>query len=451
MNNPPVPHIRPAGMRLSADALKGETMELDYDSLYVGGEWITPASSSKVTVVSASTEQVIGHVPQAVQADIDAAVGAARRAYDDPNGWAHWEPAQRAAAMERLASALDTRAGEMVRRISSQNGMPVAVGNQLEAVFPALVLRYYAGLVKDDTFEEIRPGLLGGTTLVRREPLGVVGAIVPWNFPQTLAFMKLAPALAAGSTEVGRSIAETCGRLFRPVTLELGGKSAGIVLDDADLDLAKIAQQMFTATLLNNGQTCFLSTRVLAPRSRYGEIVDIFSGLAGALKVGDPLDASTQIGPMVSERQRQRVEGYIAKGRGEGARITAGGGRPKGLDKGWFVEPTIFADVDNSHTIAQEEIFGPVLSVIPYSDVDEAVSIANASDCGLGGTVWTTDHDRGVEVAKRVQTGSIGINNYLPDPTAPCGGVKSSGLGRELGPEGLAAYLNFKSIYLPVK
>ena len=173
-------------------------MELDYDSLYVGGEWIKPASSSKITVVSASTEQVIGHVPEAVEADVDAAVGAARRAFDDPNGWAHWEPAQRAATMERLASALDKRAGEMVRRISSQNGMPVAVANQLEAVFPALLLRYYAGLVNDDTFEEIRPGLLGGTTLVRREPLGVVGAIVPWNFPQTLAFMKLAPALAAG-------------------------------------------------------------------------------------------------------------------------------------------------------------------------------------------------------------------------------------------------------------
>ena len=179
--------------------------------------------------------------------------------------------------------------------------------------------------------------------------------------------------------------------------------------------------------------------------------MDIFSGLASVLKVGDPLDPSTQQGPMVSERQRERVEGYIAKGKSEGARITVGGGRPKGLDKGWFVEPTVFADVDNKHIIAQEEIFGPVLSVIPYSDVDEAVSIANASDYGLGGTVWTTDHGRGVEVAKRVQTGSIGINNYLPDPTAPFGGVKSSGMGRELGPEGLAAYLNFKSIYLPVK
>ena len=481
-------------------------MELEYDSLYVGGKWIKPASSATITVVSASTEEVIGHVPEAVEADIDAAVGAARRAFDDPNGWAHWQPSQRAAAMERLALALDKRADEMVRRVSTQNGMPVVVGNQLEAVFPALVLRYYAGLVKDDTFEEIRPGLLGGSTLVRREPLGVVGAIVPWNFPQSLAFMKIAPALATectvvlkpssetvldsflaaeaiaeaelpagvvnivpggrgigaylvshpqvdkvaftGSTLAGRAIAETCGRLLRPVTLELGGKSAGIVLDDADLDLSKVAEQMFTATLLNNGQTCFLSTRVLAPRSRYGEVVDIFSGLAGVLKVGDPLDPSTQQGPMVSERQRERVEGYIAKGKSEGARITVGGGRPKGLDKGWFVEPTIFADVDNNDTIAQEEIFGPVLAVIPYRDVDEAVSIANASNYGLGGIVWSTDHDRGVAVAKRVQTGSIGINNYLPDPSAPFGGVKSSGMGREFGPEGLAAYLDFKSIYL---
>jgi acyl-CoA reductase-like NAD-dependent aldehyde dehydrogenase len=249
-----------------------------------------------------------------------------------------------------------------------------------------------------------------------------------------------------GSTAAGREIAETCGRLLRPVTLELGGKSAAIVLDDADLDGSM--ENIFGATLLNNGQTCYLGTRVLAPRSRYDEVVEAFTAFAGSLQVGDALDAATQIGPMASARQRDRVESYIGKGRSEGARLTVGGGRPAGLDKGWFVEPTVFADVENAFTIAQEEIFGPVLSVIPYGDVDEAVAIANDSDYGLGGSVWTADQERGVEVACRVHTGTIGVNGYLPDPTAPFGGVKASGIGRELGPEGLAAYQQTQSVYL---
>ena len=326
----------------------------------------------------------------------------------------------------------------------------------------------------------------------------------PWNFPQSLAFFKIAPAMAAGatlvmkpspetvldsfllaeaiaeaevpagvlnivpggrelgaylvshpridkvaftgSTAAGRSIAEVCGRLLRPVTLELGGKSAAIILDDADL--SDKAEQLVSATMLNNGQTCFLGTRILAPRSRYDEVVDLFSGIAGSLTVGDPLDAATHIGPMASSRQRDRVESYIAKGKSDGARMTVGGGRPAAMSKGWFVEPTVFADVDNNATIAQEEIFGPVLSVIPYGDVDDAVRIANDSDYGLGGTVWSADDERALGVARRVQTGSIGINGYLPDPTAPFGGIKGSGLGRELGPEGLAAYQVVKSVYL---
>ena len=479
---------------------------MDYDSLFIGGNWVAPSSTHRITAIAASTEEVISSTPEAQEADVDAAVVAARRAFVDPSGWAHWSPADRATAMERLADILERRAEEIAQRVSAQNGMPVAVARQLEGSFPVALLRYYAGLAKESWLEETRKGIFGGTISVRREPLGVVGAIVPWNFPQTLAAFKYAPALAAGctliikpspetvldsyvfaeavaeaglppgvinvvpagrdvsaylvahpgvdkisftgSTAAGRDIGEVCGKLLKPVTLELGGKSAAIVLDDADLDLETVGQELFTATLLNNGQTCFLGTRVLAPRTRYTEIVELFTAFAESLTVGSSLEEATQIGPLATATQRDRVERYIAKGRGDGARITYGGGRPAGMDKGWFVEPTVFADVDNAHAIAQQEIFGPVLSIIPYGDDQDAVRIANDSDYGLGGTVWTGDPDRGLAVAAQIQTGTIGVNTYLPDPVAPFGGVKASGLGRELGPEGLHSYQQFKSIYL---
>ncbi|MEV6259009.1 aldehyde dehydrogenase family protein, partial [Nocardia sp. NPDC051911] len=229
--------------------------------------------------------------------------------------------------------------------------------------------------------------------------------------------------------------------------LELGGKSAAIVLDDAELDLAQIGQQLFMATMLNNGQTCFLSTRILAPRIRYAEVVEVMKQFADSLVVGDSLDPPTQIGPMVSQRQRDRVEDYIAKGKAEGGRIVTGGGRPEAQERGWFVQPTVFDGVDNNATIAREEIFGPVLTVLPYENVDEAVSIANDSEYGLRGPVWTSDLDRGMQIARRVQTGSFGINTYFPDPVAPIGGVKASGIGREYGPEALASYQHLISIY----
>ncbi|TPQ16854.1 aldehyde dehydrogenase [Streptomyces sporangiiformans] len=480
-------------------------MELRYDTFYIGGEWVRPTTSRTITPVNASTEEPLGQVPEGAEADIDRAVAAARAAFDDPSGWASWEPARRAEVMERLADAIDRRADGFVDRVSAQNGMPVAVARQLETGYPSAVLRYYTSLARDAVFEETRPGLFGGSIEVRKVPVGVVAAIVPWNFPQALTMFKIAPAMATGctlvikpspetvldsyllaeaveeagvpagvvnivpagrevgaylvahpsvdkvaftgSTAAGRAIAETCGRLLRPVTLELGGKSAAIVLDDADLDLTRIGEGLFGATLLNNGQTCFLGTRVLAPRSRYAEVVDAFTALAGSLTVGDASDAATQIGPMATARQRERVESYIAKGRGEGARLTTGGGRPDDLERGWFVQPTVFADVDNSAVIAQEEIFGPVLSLIPYDDVDDAVRIANDSDFGLGGTVWTADPERGAAVAHRVRTGTIGVNRYIPDPAAPFGGVKASGLGRELGPEGLTGYQQFQTVY----
>lgn len=475
-----------------------------HDTLYIDGAWAAPHGTGRIVVRSASTGEPAGSVPEADEHDVDAAVAAAGRAHRDPSGWSCWAPSQRADALERLADEYEARATEIARTVSLQNGMPVAVSNQLEAVFPPVLLRYYAGLVRDRDVEETRPGLLGGSTLVRRRPIGVVAAIVPWNFPQTLAAFKLAPALAAGctvvvkpspetvldsylfaeaaiaagipagvvnivpsgrevgaylvshpgvhkvaftgSTAAGRSVAATCGQLLRPVTLELGGKSAGIVLDDADL--TSVLPNVFGSTMLNNGQTCFLTTRVLAPRNRYAEVVDGLSDFAGSLVVGDALDPGTQVGPMATETHRDRVESYISKGRAEGGRVTVGGGRPAGVDRGWFVEPTVFADVDNDATISQQEIFGPVLTVIAYDDVDDAVRIANDSDFGLGGTVWTSDHSRGVDVARRIETGTIGVNGYVPEPTAPFGGVKASGLGRELGPEGLTAYEQLQSIYL---
>ncbi|WP_027930223.1 aldehyde dehydrogenase [Amycolatopsis thermoflava] len=479
-------------------------MTIDYDRLYLAGNWTAPVTRQRIDVHSAGTEELIGSVPEAAESDVDDAVAAARRAFDDPAGWSRWEPRRRAEVLERFAVALEKRVGETARRVTIQNGMPLSLAQQFEGGFPPVLLRYFAGLVTQNPQEETRPGMLGGSSRVIREPIGVVAAVVPWNVPQAITFLKLAPALAAGctvvlkpapetvldamlmaeaaaeaglpegvlsvvpggrelgayliahpgvdkvsftgSTAAGRSIAETCGRLLRPVTLELGGKSAAIVLDDANL--AETIESFFAATLLNNGQICWLGTRVLAPRSRYGEVVDTITDLARSLAVGDPLDEDTQVGPLVSARQRDRVESYIAKGLDEGARLTAGGGRPSGLDRGWFVEPTVFADVDNRHTIAQEEIFGPVLSVIPYTDEDEAVAIANASEYGLGGSVWTTDPGRGESVARRVASGTIGINAYANDPTAPFGGIKSSGIGRELGPEGLHSYQVFKTIYL---
>jgi len=476
----------------------------DHDKLFIGGEWVVPSSNARIEVISSSTEERIGSVPAAAEADVDAAVDAARRAFDDPSGWATWDPSARADAIERLADILERHGEDIAQRVSAQNGMPISLSRQIEAVFPPMLLRYYAGLVRATPTAELRDGLLGGQISIERSPIGVVGAIVPWNYPETLLAFKLAPGLAAGccfvikpspetvlgsfvlseciaeagipagvvnfvpggreigaylvqhpridkvaftgSTAAGRSIAEVCGRLLRPVTLELGGKSAAIFLDDAEL--ANAAEALVMATLLNNGQTCVLSTRILAPRTRYDEIVGTFGAIASALKVGPALDETTEVGPMASKTHRERVLGYIEQGKADGARVVAGGGAPADLDRGWFVSPTIFADVAPDHTIAREEIFGPVLAVIPYDTVDEAVAIANDSPYGLAGTVWSGDPDHALSVARRVQTGAIGINHFMLDPAGPFGGIKDSGLGKELGPEGLVAYQRLQTVYV---
>ncbi|WP_444951483.1 aldehyde dehydrogenase [Micromonospora ureilytica] len=480
-------------------------MSITYDAFYIGGKWVPPSSSATIEVVSPNTEQVLGSVPEAQEADVDAAVAAARSAFDDPSGWAHWPAERRADAIERLCAALDARAAEMPTRVSSQNGMPLAISSRIENSMPQMMMRYYANLVRNGHLDDdIRDGAAGGKIAVSRKPVGVVGAIVPWNVPQTIGSQKYGPALAMGCTlvikpspetvldaqlfaeaadeaelppgvinvvqggpatgaylvthphvdkivftgseKVGRWVAEATGRLLRPVTLELGGKAAAIILDDADITAN--LENFFLATMLNNGQSCYLGTRVLAPESRYAEIVDTITSFVASLQVGSSLDLATQIGPLATARHRDRVEGYIAKGLAEGGRLTTGGKRPRHLEQGWFVEPTVFADVFNGSTIGQEEIFGPVLSIIRYRDDSDAVRIANDSRYGLGGTVWTSDPQRGVDVAARVDTGVIGINGFLPDPAAPFGGTKASGLGRELGPEGLEAYQVLKTTYL---
>lgn len=471
---------------------------------WIDGALAEPSTSRRIEIVSASTGEIVTTVPEAAQADVDAAVAAARHA-SDHSDWPRWSAERRARALVSLAEELEARSDAIARAVSTQNGMPISVSSATETVFPPTLLRYFAGLVQGPDTEEHRAALSGGTTVIRRDPIGVVAAIAPWNYPQTLMFFKLAPLLAAGctavvkpspetvldsyvlaeaiaaseipdgvinivaggreigaylvshpgvdkvaftgSTAAGRAIGEVCGRLLRPVTLELGGKSAAIILDDADLQ--SLGSEFFMATLINSGQTCFLGTRILAPRSRYQETVDFFTDFARSLTVGDSLDPATQIGPLATANHQRRVQGYIDCGIAEGGRVTTGGGRPDGLDSGWFIAPTIFADVANTDTIAREEIFGPVLTVIPYGDVDEAIAIANDSDYGLGGSVWTSDPARALDVARRVETGSIGVNGYLMDFASPFGGIKASGLGRELGPEGLASYQQLKSIYLP--
>jgi betaine-aldehyde dehydrogenase len=251
-----------------------------------------------------------------------------------------------------------------------------------------------------------------------------------------------------GSTVAGRRIAAICGEQLKRVSLELGGKSAAVVLEDADV--AAAVEGIRFVGLMNSGQACVAQTRILVSRERHDSFAQALAELVAKMPVGDPMDPETEIGPMVAKRQQERVEGYIALGSDEGAKVLTGGtGRPSGLDKGWYVRPTVFANVDNTMRIAQEEIFGPVLCVIPYGDEAEAVAIANDSEYGLAGSVWTADADRGLEVARQVRTGTFGINQYLMDFTSPFGGFKASGLGREFGPEGLSAYLEPKSIALP--
>jgi aldehyde dehydrogenase (NAD+) len=477
----------------------------EHTRLFIGGEWVEPASSRTIDVISPHSEELVGRVPEGTESDIDRAVASARDAFDSGE-WPRLSPEERIAAVQKFSEVYAAHIPDLAAVITEEMGSPITFSNLAQSPAPWMMLNTFLDIAREYPWEERRQGVLGSDVIVRREPAGVVGAIVPWNVPQFVIMSKLAPALIAGctivvkpspetpldafvmadlldeagipkgvvsvipagrdvgehlvrhpgvdkiaftgSTAAGRRIASICGEQLKRVSLELGGKSAAIILDDADL--AATVQGLKFASLMNNGQACVAQTRILASRDRYDEVVEAVSGMVGALTVGDPQDEATEVGPLVAERQQERVEKYIALGQEEGAKVVVGGnGRPSGLDKGWYVKPTVFSSVDNSMRVAREEIFGPVLAVIPYDDPGDAVRIANDSEYGLAGSVWTSDIDQGVDIARRVRTGTYGVNQYTMDFVAPFGGYKGSGIGREFGIEGLSHYIELKSIVPP--
>ncbi|WP_438294105.1 aldehyde dehydrogenase [Streptomyces sp. HUAS TT7] len=476
---------------------------VEHGQLFIGGELTDPLGSDVIEVISPHTEQVIGRVPHASRADVDRAVAAARKAFDE-GPWARATPEERIEVVTRIKDAILVRHEEIAKSISSQNGSPYSWSVLAQALGAMMVWDSALTVARQFPYEERRSGALG-PLLVRREPVGVVAAVVPWNVPQFVAAAKLGPALLTGcsvilkpspespldsyilgemaaeaglpegvlsilpadrevseylvghpgidkvsftgSVAAGKRVMEVAARNLTRVTLELGGKSAAVILPDADL--AATVAGVVPAAWMNNGQACVAQTRILAPQSRYDEIAEAFAAAAGALVVGDPLDPATQVGPLVAKRQQQRSLDYIRIGQEEGAKILTGGGRPAGLDRGWYVEPTLFGGVDNTMRIAREEIFGPVICLLPYRDEAEALRIANDSEYGLSGSVWTGDVEHGIDFGRKVRTGTFNVNTFSLDMLGPFGGYKSSGLGREFGPEGFGEYLEHKMIHLP--
>ncbi|ODU06886.1 MAG: aldehyde dehydrogenase [Pseudonocardia sp. SCN 72-86] len=471
-----------------------------FDQFFIGGRWVAPATDRRIDIVSPTTEEHLASVPEGTGGDVDAAVAAARRAFDD-GPWPRMTPAERAGYLRRIGEEVKARCPEMETSFTEELGAPTVVSHAFHTGFAVSMWDDAATLHERVAFEERRTWP-GGEALIVNEPVGVVATIIPWNGPVGTASLKISPALAAGctvvlkpapegpvsvfllaeaieaaglpegvvnivpagrevgeylvrhpgidkvsftgSTVAGRRIMSLCGERITRVTLELGGKSAGIVCDDIPLD--QVLPTLLPDGFGHSGQVCAATTRLLVSRNRHDEFVEAAAAVLASLPVGDPRDPGTAIGPLAAERQRDRVEGYIAVGKEEGARIVTGGGRPAHLDKGWFVEPTLFAGATNDMRIAREEIFGPVLTVIPYDTVDDAVAIANDSDYGLSGSVYTTDLALGESVARRVRTGQMYVNNSSMCVVQPFDGFKQSGLGREGGPEGIAPYFETKMI-----
>ncbi|AWZ08938.1 aldehyde dehydrogenase family protein [Streptomyces sp. ICC4] len=465
-----------------------------HDGMYIGGEWRAALGSDRIEVLNPADERLLASVPSGTAEDVDAAVRAARAAFP---AWAATPPAERAALIGALRDVLIARKGELAETITAELGSPLGFSEMVHVGAPVAVASSFAELGASYAFEE----RIGNSTVLL-EPVGVVGAITPWNYPLHQIVAKVAPALAAGctivlkpaedtpltaqlfaeavheagipagvfnlvtgtglvagqalaahegvdlvsftgSTAVGKQIGATAGAAVKRVALELGGKSANVILPGADL--AKAVAAGVGHVMNNAGQSCNALTRMLVHRDQYEEAVSLAAAAAAKYASGDPLDPGTRLGPVVSAKQRDRVRGFITKGVEEGARLVAGGPEAPHA-QGYFIAPTVFADVTPEMTIAQEEIFGPVLSILPYADQDEALTIANGTDYGLGGAVWAADEETAVAFARLMDTGQVDINGGRFNPLAPFGGYKKSGVGRELGPHGLAEYLQTKSL-----
>ena len=469
----------------------------EHRQLYIDGAWVDPAGSGTIEVTCASTEEVMGRIPEGTPADVDRAVAAARAAFD---GWAATPPAERAAFVQAISEAIGARRDELAELIAGEVGMPIKLAGIIQAGLPQAVSAGYPGVVEAFDWEEEV-----GNSLVVREPVGVVGAITPWNYPLHQIVAKVAAALCAGctvvlkpsevaplnafvlaqivhdaglppgvfnlvtgtgpvvgeaiaahpdvdmvsftgSTRAGRRVQEVAAQTVKRVALELGGKSANILLDDADFE--KVVGKGVFGCYLNSGQTCSALTRLLVPADRHDTVVDLVRNeVESTYTLGDPLTGAGRLGPLISDVQRQRVRDYIRRGEEEGATLVTGGAEaPDDLPTGYYVRPTVFANVRNDMTIAREEIFGPVLSILPYDTVDDAVRIANDSDYGLSGGVWGADAEEALAVARRLRTGQVEVNGGRYNPLAPFGGYKQSGIGREYGRQGLEEFLETKAI-----
>ena len=468
------------------------------DRFFINGQWATPSSKEMIEVHNAGSGAVMGKVPAGGEKDIDAAVAAARAALE---GWSATPPAKRAEYLQKISEGLKARAAELGSTIAQEVGMPIKLSSRIQAGLPIANFANYAKLLGDFKFED-----RVGNSVVVREPVGVVGAITPWNYPLNQVALKVAPALAAGctvvlkpseiapftafmlaevieaaglpkgvfnvvtgfgpaagealvkhpqvdmisftgSTRAGKRISEVAAQTVKRVALELGGKSASVILDDADL--AAAVKGTVSGCYLNSGQTCTALTRMLVPASKHDEAAKLAVEAAKGFTLGDPLSETTRLGPLSSQMQLERVRSYIKKGVSEGAELLTGGAdQPEGVPGGYFVKPTVFGKVKNSMTIAQEEIFGPVLSIIAYQDEEEAVRIANDSPYGLAGAVWSSDEARAQKVARRIRAGQVDVNGGAFNMNAPFGGFKQSGHGREAGVYGLEEFLEYKSLQL---